>query len=105
MLRTLWGIEGPDEEVKQVQKVVIKAFRNKQPGDSRGSNDPPPRQPEEQEAPREELSSSTSSQSTEEKLNTTIAKLNSREAAVRLEYNERSQAGGNPPNGFYELLL
>ena len=32
LLRTLWGIEGPEEEVKQVQKVVIKAFRNKQPG-------------------------------------------------------------------------
>ncbi len=85
LLRTLWGIEGPDEEVREVQKVVVKALRNKQPGStSRGSNDPPP--PE--EPLNEELGSSTSSQSTSERLNSTLAKLNSRETAVRRRYEE-----------------
>ena len=84
LLRTLWGIEGPDEEIKKVQKVVVKALRVTQGSTARGSNDPlPPERPA-----NEELSSSTSSQSTEDRLNSTLAKLNSREQAVREEYDE-----------------
>ena len=88
MLRTLWGIEGPDEEVR---KVVVKAFRNNQPGSTlRGSHDPPPPQ----EPLNEELGSSTSSQSTSERLNTTLAKLNTRETAVKQRYEELSAKTG-----------
>ena len=84
LLRTLWGIEGPDEEIKQVQKVVVKALRVTQGSTARGSNDPlPPERPA-----NEELSSSTSSQSTSDRLNYTLAKLDSREQAVREEYEE-----------------
>ena len=84
LLRTLWGIEGPDEEIKKVQKVVVKALRVTQGSTARGSNDPlPPERPA-----NEELSSSTSSQSTEDRLNSTLAKLNSREQAVREELDE-----------------
>jgi hypothetical protein len=82
LLRTLWGIEGPEEENKEVQKVVVKAFKATQGSTARASTDPlPPERPA-----NEELSSSTSSQSTSDRLNSTLAKLSSREQAVRERY-------------------
>jgi hypothetical protein len=91
LLRTLWGIEGPEEEIKEVQKVVVKAFRATQGSTARASTDPLPR-----EGPaNEELSSSTSSsQSISERLNTTLEKLRSREIAVRQRYEELSSKPG-----------
>ena len=71
----------------------MKALRVTPGSTARGSNDPlPPERPA-----NEELSSSTSSQSTSDRLNSTLAKLDSREQAVREEYEafarERLAAG------------
>ena len=82
LLRTLWGIEGPEEV--EVKKVVVKAFRaSQQPmSTARGSNDP---------GPSEELGSTTSSsQSTKEKRESTLKRLDRREQEIRLKYLEMS---------------
>ena len=79
LLRTLWGIEGPEDEV-EVKKVVIKAFRaSQQPiSTSRGSNDPEP-----QEEPNP---ITTCSQNIKERLEATLNQLKNQEAELKQEY-------------------